>query len=74
MKCSWDCVDLGHRMGLLGDMMMEARTIAALLGTKVSFDFNGVKVILNENTSVLYNQQVVLDAVQSGKKKISVCS
>lgn len=73
MKCSWNCIDLGWRLGMLGDMMMEAISIAELLETKVSFEFNGVQVTVNKNTSVLYDQGLVQNAVAHSNKRLNVC-
>ena len=69
----WNCIDLGWRLGSLGDMMMEAISIAELLNTNVSFDFNGVKVTVNKNTSVLYDQSSIQSAVIDRRQYLNIC-
>lgn len=52
MKCPWHKIDLGWTCGDIATLCKQALEIAILLDTKVSFDFNGVKVNISPKTDV----------------------
>ena len=67
MNCTWTHVDLGWRPGDIHSMTKEAVQVAELLNTKVSFDFNGVKVNITKHSTVTAVAEGALDAVRKGK-------
>lgn len=67
MKCSWNKINLGWRLGNISEMVEEAIQIANLLDTKVSFEFNGVKVNLSKHSDHQNTVRKVTDAVGEGK-------
>lgn len=73
MNCNWTHVDLGWRPGDIYSMTEEAVQIAKLLNTKVSFDFNGVKVHVTKqstDTDIDYLCEEVLNAIKQGKSSV----
>lgn len=52
MKCLWNNVDLGWRAGDIWTMTRDAIAIAGTLDTKVSFEFNGVKVNVTKSSTI----------------------
>lgn len=70
MKCNWNSIDLGWRMGSVDNMAKEAIEIATLLSTKVSFDFNGVKVNVTSQSDCEGVAMDTLNAVRFGKTSV----
>ena len=66
MNCSWSCIDLGWTIGDIGSMSKEAIEVANLLNTKVSFDFNGVKVNVTKESNYVLVANDALEAVRLG--------
>lgn len=70
MNCNWNHVDLGWRLGDIGSMSDEAIEVARLLNTKVSFEFNGVKVNVSKDSFWKDVADSALDALRNGDSAV----
>lgn len=70
MKCPWRKIDLGWTCGDIGTLCKQALEIAITLDTKVSFDFNGVKVSLSPKTNAADITEKALMAVGTDTKSV----
>lgn len=70
INCSWSNVDLGWRCGEIFSMCKEAIEIAKLLNTKVSFEFNKVRVNVSKSSSANNLAIKALAAAQAGKTSV----
>lgn len=65
IKCNWSHIDLGWRSGEIFSMCDEAITIACVTSTKVSFEFNGIKVNVTGESNTDSVARKALEAVKS---------
>jgi len=70
MKCSWNKIDLGWTCGDIGTLCRQASEISILLDTKVSFDFNGIKVNLSPKSNVSTLIEKTMQAVGTETKSV----
>ncbi len=70
MNCPWNKIDLGWTCGDICTLSNKAVDIAKLLNTKVTFEFNGVKVCASPTTSAGRLAYAALDAVRDGKTSV----
>ena len=70
MKCPWSKINLGWACGDIFTLSRQAVEVAKLLNTKVTFDFNGVKVCASPITNPRDLSASALGAVEEGKGSV----
>lgn len=67
MSQAFTHLDLGWSMGSFDYLFNEAKRIAELTNTKVSFSFNGVKVNMTKDSTLDYTWPLIQEAIKHQK-------